>query len=227
MKSLDTLDRLTVVSPHLDDAVFSCGALLERARSCQVITVFAGFPGDVPLTDWDRRCGFLTAEEAVRMRREEDAAALAELGAKPVWLDLLDAQYGGNHPPEEVAQHLAPLIDRFQKGALAVPLGLFHSDHILTHEACMRLYDEHQELRWLFYEDALYRRLPGLLQQRLAELLQKGLRLTPVAGPRLPPRAKERAVSAYASQLRAFGKGGYEDTALPERYWKVDAHEPH
>ncbi|OVZ59371.1 hypothetical protein CDO44_12225 [Pigmentiphaga sp. NML080357] len=226
MKSLDAVDLLTVVSPHLDDGVFSCGALLDLADRGQVVTLFAGCPDDIPLTDWDRRCGFLSADEAVRTRREEDARALAELGAEPIWLDLMDAQYGGNYLPEDVAAHLAPVFGRLRGGTVAVPLGLFHSDHLLAHAACMQLYRDHGSLAWLFYEDALYRRHAGLVQKRLAALLQAGLLLTPVAGPASRSPAKERAVRWYASQLRAFGEGGYEDTGLPERYWKLEAYEP-
>ena len=220
MRFLDRLDTLTVVSPHLDDAVFSCGALLERAREARVITVFAGTPGDVRLTDWDRRCGFPGAGEAMRTRRAEDAQALTRLGAAPVWLELLDAQYGAAYRPADVERQLAPAFDH-ARGVVAVPLGLFHSDHALVHDACMGLCDRHPGLEWLFYEDVPYRRLPGLVQERLAALLRAGRRLTPIAGPPAS-RAKELAVRAYASQLRAFGEGGYDDTSLPERYWKLE-----
>ena len=36
------------------------------------------------------------------------------------------------------------------------------------------------------------------------------------------PELKQRAVQAYASQLRGFGPGGYDDLARPERYWRLE-----
>lgn len=39
-----TEDRLLVVSPHLDDAVLSCGCWLASRPGAAVVTVFAGRP---------------------------------------------------------------------------------------------------------------------------------------------------------------------------------------
>jgi LmbE family N-acetylglucosaminyl deacetylase len=44
--------RLLVVSPHCDDAVLSCGSLLETHPGSAVVTVFAGTqPAGQPLTE--------------------------------------------------------------------------------------------------------------------------------------------------------------------------------
>ncbi|PLP97938.1 hypothetical protein CYJ10_24370 [Cupriavidus pauculus] len=82
---------LTVISPYLDDAVFSCGGLIAAAMDPVVVTVFAGVPeaGTAP-PKWGRAAGFDDALQAVLRRRHEDARALARLGARPEWLDLLD-----------------------------------------------------------------------------------------------------------------------------------------
>ena len=83
--------RWLVISPHLDDAVFSCGRLLAAAPGSIVVTVFAGIPPrDTPAPPWDRRAGFDRADEAMHARRDEDRRALARLDARPVWLDFLD-----------------------------------------------------------------------------------------------------------------------------------------
>ena len=42
------LRRVLVVSPHLDDAVLSCGHLLAGAEQAMSLTVFAGRPADTP-----------------------------------------------------------------------------------------------------------------------------------------------------------------------------------
>jgi hypothetical protein len=50
---------MLVVSPHLDDAVLSCGRWLAAHPGTLVVTVFAGVPSNGNrLTDWDARCGF-------------------------------------------------------------------------------------------------------------------------------------------------------------------------
>ena len=50
------LDRIVVVSPHLDDAVLGCARFLSAHAGATVVTVFAGNPPEYP-TDpmrlWD------------------------------------------------------------------------------------------------------------------------------------------------------------------------------
>jgi LmbE family N-acetylglucosaminyl deacetylase len=79
---------LVVFSPHLDDAVLSLGGLIGReaasGRSVEVVSCFTAGPPleTIPV---DRRVfGDYTA------RRVEDAGALAVLGARHRWLDLLE-----------------------------------------------------------------------------------------------------------------------------------------
>jgi len=233
------LGKVMVISPHLDDAVFSCGELLSAHPHAMVATVFAGTPpAGHTTTDWDRACGFRSACEAMVTRRNEDASALLRLGARPVWLNFLDSQYCDGSPgaapppdPDDVAEALAALIAREQPDAVVFPLGLFHSDHDLTHRACLALWHQaSQEVlrpswspRWMAYEDALYRRMDGLREQRLAGLAEGGVRsaVFPMAW-QVDRAAKAEAVACYASQLKAFGPGGFDDTALPEGYWSLD-----
>lgn len=223
MPALPALQHLLVVSPHLDDGVFSCGQLLAAHPRSHVLTVFAGAPpADVGLTPWDAQCGFDSSERAVAARHVEDREALARVGAKPVWLSLLDSQYGSTPGVDEIEAALRPALDAVRPDAVLLPMGLFHSDHALVHEACVRLMNRSRSGLWLAYEDALYRRMPGLLQQRLAALTKQGVCATPATPQRTgTPAAKRRAVEAYASQLRAFGDGGYADTQAPERYWQL------
>ena len=89
------LERIVVVSPHLDDAVLGCGRLLAAHPDATVITVYAGAPPEYPdpMTHWDTAAGFSTGDDVLGARREEDRAALAELNATPVWLDFVEHQY--------------------------------------------------------------------------------------------------------------------------------------
>jgi LmbE family N-acetylglucosaminyl deacetylase len=91
-------DNVVVISPHLDDAVFSLGAAVARAARrgarVRILTVLAGDPrSQLAAGPWDFETGFRTAGEAARARREEDRRACALLGAVPLWLPHEDHQY--------------------------------------------------------------------------------------------------------------------------------------
>lgn len=248
---------LTIISPHLDDAVFSCGALIAAGRNPLVVTVFAGVPPEgIDAPDWDRAAGFNTGHEAVHARRHEDARALAMLGGEPVWLDFLDSQYGKRYTPVDIAVRLGRLLAMQPHGTVVAPLGLFHSDHALVNAACMLVREAvHAEapagaatsatthagthaasadphgahpvsapasLQWLFYEDAIYRRMPGMIQNRLMAWWQEGLLASPVNLPIAPFQTqKMRAIEAYESQLPLFNAEQLADLGAPERYWSL------
>lgn len=225
---------LTVISPHLDDAVFSCGTLIAACPGARVVTVFAGVPPTaMPAPPWDRDSGFAMAAQAVHTRRSEDSRALIALGATPVWLDFLDAQYGRRYTPAEIAAGLAPVLAA-QPGMIAAPMGLFHADHALVHAASMRLLDaaaaaaQASPRRWLFYEDAIYRRMSGPLHERLAQWHREGRVATAVELPPMPAceARKREAVQAYASQLPMFDAPAQADLGMPERYWACSVPQP-
>jgi LmbE family N-acetylglucosaminyl deacetylase len=225
----DDLGRLAVISPHLDDGAFSCGDLLACHPGATVITVFAGLREAArdAVTPWDRACGFRSACEAIAARRKEDRAAMAVLGARPCWLDFEDSQYAARPPgTATIAGALRKALDRLQPDTVLLPLGLFHSDHHLTHQAALRLVAENRYTRWLAYEDALYRKLPDLLQQRLRQLESGRISAGHWHRRMSRPDIKRRSVSCYASQLRGLatpGRPGHADLAAGERYWILRA----
>lgn len=221
---------LALISPHLDDAVFACGELLAAHPGARVITLFAGIPhAAAPLPEWDAACGFAAAREAMAARRREDEAALALLGAKPRWLDFLDAQYAPSPSLQELAPPLAQALGEAGCDRVAAPLGLFHSDHKLASAAALALARSDRR-EWLLYEDALYRRIPHAVDERLAALGAAGVRARRVAG-REPgtesgtyTEKKRGAIACYASQLRGLatpGRPGHADLDAEERYWKI------
>jgi LmbE family N-acetylglucosaminyl deacetylase len=88
-----------VLSPHLDDAVLSCGALLSAlVRHCTVtvVTLFTA-AGPTPHThaarSYLRQCAAGEAGGLYEARRAEDRAALAALGATAVHLGVPDALF--------------------------------------------------------------------------------------------------------------------------------------
>jgi len=92
------------LSPHPDDAVFSCGGMIHRqvetGSRVVVVTFCTGDPPSGPLSDfaqtlherWSPEAHTLGAE-MVATRRREDLAALDALGAQAVHLDLPDCIY--------------------------------------------------------------------------------------------------------------------------------------
>lgn len=128
-----------VVSPHLDDAVFSATtALLGGAR---VVTVFAGVPAaDAPLGPFDAFTGATSSAARMRERHREDDAALGLLDALPTRrLGLLDHQYRDlPYRPAQVREALAPVIEG--AGSLVLPAGIgLHPDHLLARDAGLAL----------------------------------------------------------------------------------------
>ena len=73
------LDRVAIVSPHLDDAVLGCAHLMAVHPGATVVTVFAGnpraYPTD-PMRQWDVQSGFAPGDDVMETRRREDHAAL-------------------------------------------------------------------------------------------------------------------------------------------------------
>ena len=223
------MGRLLVISPHLADAVFACGDLLASHPGSTVVTVFAGIPDEATmLTEWDATCGYLNARQAVLSRRREDETALHMLAARPVWLSFCDAQYARCCRILDVSRRLRGVLKDTTCDTVLFPLGLFHSDHELAHRAALLLMHDARPLRWLCYEDTFYRCIPGLVQQRVAQLTEAYEVAAPVLNASGLTAAKRRAIHCYRSQLRGLssaGRPGHLDAFKPERYWPLCVHE--
>jgi LmbE family N-acetylglucosaminyl deacetylase len=212
-----------LISPHLDDAVFSCGDWLAGHPGALVATVFAGVPpGMTRLTPWDAASGFTDARQAVAARRAEDSAALALLSAGAIWLDFLDGQYLDSPSEDALQAALCGVLERTAPGIVLFPAGLFHSDHELVHAAMLAVCRAHPQRQWIMYEDALYRRSAGWLQRRLAALLAAGFCATPMAACAGAGKAgwKRAALACYRSQLHALRQPA--DLVAPEGYWRLE-----
>jgi O-antigen/teichoic acid export membrane protein/LmbE family N-acetylglucosaminyl deacetylase len=90
--------RYLVISPHLDDAILSCGALLSRLSPGHLVTVATLFTHSSPHATLSarafvRRCGYGRAEDLYRDRRAEDASTLDTIGVEIVHLGFLDALF--------------------------------------------------------------------------------------------------------------------------------------
>ncbi len=231
------LDRVVVVSPHFDDAALGASHLLLSHPGSTVITVLAGRPPSYPdpVSDWDALGGFSVGDDVVGVRREEDRAAMASLGARPVWLEFADHQYldvDERPVPGQVAPDLTAAIAEAGPTAVFLPMGLANPDHVLTHDAGLLARDElgrdGSGSSWFCYEDAGYSHLPGLLAWRVAKLFRSGLWPTPSIVPVVPDMAVKRAaIECYRSQLAPLKRDHLLDERLeanvPEQYWRLDA----
>lgn len=220
---------MVIVSPHLDDAVFSCGHFMATHPGCTVITVFAGIPSaHMPAPDWDTHCGFRSAREAVLARREEDQEALSLLQATPIWLDFLDSQYDQPVPEGALKEALQTALQALDTALVLLPLGLFHSDHLLTHQVALQAIAAAQagsrSSTVRLYEEVPYRKDPEQVRQRLQRLRHQGLRLSPEVVRELPPHpSKVRAARCYASQVRAMGGPLLAALEMPEVSWTLQS----
>lgn len=226
------LDRIVVVSPHLDDAVLGCGRLLAAHPGTTVVTVFTGRPEHYPdpMRTWDVQCGFGPDDDVMEARKAEDVRALEVLDATPRWLDLVEYSYRPGDrvvPPEDIVDLLEAAIDEVDPTVVLVPFGLANPDHDATHRAAMLARDRRPDRSWWCYEDHGYKHIPGLLAWRVSSLFRRGVWPTPVAPVIDGDEGRKRAaVDCYPSQLRALE----EDWAIsdklaapaPEQQWRLE-----
>jgi LmbE family N-acetylglucosaminyl deacetylase len=221
--------RIAILSPHLDDAVFSLGGLIAgAARSgaeVRAVTVFGNDPdSEAPAGPWDRACGFVTVGEGAKARRLEDERACGLVGATPVWLAFADEEYGGPRDEAEIWAALADVVA--WADAVFVPgFPLYHPDHAwLTEIVCRKataarvgLYVEQPYAAWrLIGRGHRTWTLPGLtpaqgIRHALMLLFRTpaGRRLQQPVAPVVGPRWRaERwvAVRAYPRDWRAKQK---------------------
>ncbi|HTZ09075.1 MAG TPA: PIG-L family deacetylase [Acidimicrobiales bacterium] len=229
------LERIAVVSPHFDDAVLGAAHLIDAHPGCTVVTVLGGRPPRYPEepTDWDACGGFVAGDDVVALRRQEDFAALAVLGATPVWLEFSDHQYLAPEErprPEEVAPALTAALAAVGPSAVFLPMGLANPDHGLTHEAGLlartALLEDGAATAWFCYEDHGYKHIPGILAWRVSKLFRSGLWPTPAVVPITPDMARKRAaIACYTSQLPPLQRDHALDERLdanvPEQFWRL------
>jgi LmbE family N-acetylglucosaminyl deacetylase len=232
--------RPVYLSPHLDDAALSCGGLIHQqvqagARPL-VITCFAGVPDYRVLSPFAAEQHRRWGEPAgpVALRRAEDAAALAHLGAAYEHWDYLDCIYRRDpasgeflYASEEAlwgavaraeSYLIAELAARHSKVLSSTQTQLYaplavgrHVDHQLVLRVALRL----RRRGWLvrFYEDYPYAEDP----QKLARARQRWPTPPEATVVRLSEQdlaAKTAAIRCYVSQLDVLFGG---EAAVEER----------
>lgn len=212
--------RWIYLSPHLDDAVLSCGGIIFTQRkagiSVEIWNWMSGIPpADMPLSDLARsvHAGWAldTVKEVYAVRLAEDRQAAARADAQTRNFDFLDCIYrqakdGSFLYPDElfvqphvddtplVAEIAALINETLRPGdRLVAPLGIGkHPDHIIVRRAAEQT---GHPLR--YYADIPYTIwYPDQLAAETAGLTSE---LIPIAEENLV--GWQNAAAAYASQM--------------------------
>ena len=149
------MPRALALSPHLDDAAFSCGGTLAAlAQAGWEVTIATAFTRSVSNpSDFALACqldkGLPAEVDYMALRRAEDTEACARLGAQPLWLDFPEAPHRGYAdaralfgPPQE-ADAILPPLSHALAALMANPPDLLlapqaiggHVDHVRLVEA--------------------------------------------------------------------------------------------
>ncbi|BCY18149.1 GlcNAc-PI de-N-acetylase [Leptolinea sp. HRD-7] len=209
------------LSPHLDDAVFSCGGLLsylaEQGVPTKIVTVFSEQISDpADFTEYARtlHARWETGDDPYRIRKQEDSNACRLLGAEQVHLGFHDCIYrtlpdgspvvssdeelfGEIKPGEDalirrVTERIAGITNG--KHVCVCPLGLgHHIDHQITRRAA------EMSLKPLYYADLPY--ALSLPIQVLAGMTRLSFNI-----PDRNAAEWARANLMYASQISTFWK---------------------
>ncbi len=213
------------LSPHLDDAAFSCGGLLAQLTQggwrVVMATLFTGSVADPE--GFALACQLdkgLPAEiDYMALRRDEDVEAAAALGiAPPVHLPFREAPhrgygsapelFSGTRPDDGIAADLAPalaeLIAAEKPDLLLAPQAIGgHVDHVQAVRA-LRGLDLRPAILW--WRDFPYTVREAAPREPLADLYAALPERTVTLDPDAQAR-KRAACAAYASQI-GFQFGG-------------------
>jgi LmbE family N-acetylglucosaminyl deacetylase len=235
---------LLIVSPHLDDAVLSCFALLTGPAPADVLTVFAGAPVP-PRVAWSERAmGFADSDATMTARRTEDARALEGLARATDTMDLLDEDYIDDRRTPADAHALRKRVSSWLAGnpggRVTVPAGAGrvlgrigarverilgdrgqvtqHPDHVFVRDAVAELVRRGELEELLLYEE-----LPYLWHGEAAAESRRVAQRTSAVLTQLELRvdrdAKASRIARYASQLGHLtldGRSPADPAALPE-----------
>lgn len=215
--------RWIYLSPHLDDAVLSAGGLIyEQTRAgtpVEIWTFMCGTPSGAEFSPFatllHAQWGFSSAEETVRLRREEDREAAGIVGATVQHFDFLDCIYRRDdngawpydritlppHPmdadlPARIAAAISPRLQPDDVLVCQLSVGS-HVDHVIVRMAAELLgrplvYDI--DIPYLFYKPEELAPKSAGMQEKVQTVTEAGL------------EAWQEAVLAYKSQLAVLGE---------------------
>lgn len=223
---VDNYDHI-YISPHLDDAVLSCGGAIARhtsrgGRALVVTLCTAAPPPDTIFSEFAQELHDrwqLAPQEVVSARLDEDSQALERLGADIYWAGMSDAIYrmpevykseetlfGTPAPHDPLRRQLGMLLNdlraRAPRAAFYVPLGVGnHVDHQLTYETMVTSGWGRESA---FYEDLPYATVAGALEKRVGALQRQFV--SSIIDIDATLSRKLGAIASYSSQIgQLFG----------------------
>ena len=216
------MPRAVALSPHLDDAAFSCGGTLARlAQAGWEVAVCTAFTLSVP-----NPSGFALAcqldkslppeADYMAIRRAEDAEACRRLGARPLWLPFAEAPHRGYGDARALFgpvcrdDTIAPLLGRALAEVLSARPDLVlapqavggHVDHVQLVLATRAGVPEGVPVLW--WTDFPYSARP---HSHPAQPFAAAMRALPERAVEGDMAARHAACAAYATQL-GFQFGG-------------------
>jgi LmbE family N-acetylglucosaminyl deacetylase len=228
----DRATRWIFLSPHLDDAVFSCGGLISYLSGngilVEIWTVFSDQSDDPSrFTEFARslHARWQNGDQPYSMRKKEDAAASKTVGAYSIYLGFQDCIYrylpktrepvvtseadltGSINPGENwlIDQVAGDMHSRYMEPSIWVcPLGLgHHIDHQIVRKAAEKYHSV-----MLYYADLPY--AISLPVQSFAGKIQLSFNL-----PEKNVQQWGKAILQYSSQVSTFWKTPVE---MAEQY---------
>lgn len=155
------MTNIVILSPHFDDAIFSCWHLAKQP-GVEIITIFGGIPPNNISTLWDRLCGEPNSAKMMHKRLLENETVFKKLGLVNYNLDYLDIQY---KPAKRDIQKIADsIVSRVSpKSHFFVPLAgsriWQHPDHITIRKVGELLSKQGRKVS--FYVDIPYMQMPS------------------------------------------------------------------
>ncbi|MBI3440830.1 MAG: PIG-L family deacetylase [Proteobacteria bacterium] len=203
------MKKICIVSPHLDDAILSCGVLMQR---------------HVAASDEVSVLNIFSAGTNSENRKQEDLLAQKQIGASPFYLDELDApDRNSKYKPlknlffsplttedesyiDQLGKRLSDFFSLNKVEIAYFPLAAgTHIDHRIAFEVGKRI----KTVPVKFYEDRPYILWPGVLQSRMQQIGSNAA-LPPVTG-----QMMRESINSYY-YLRHFvpDTGNYRREAL-------------
>ncbi|WP_428487140.1 PIG-L deacetylase family protein [Rhodopila sp.] len=216
------MPQALALSPHLDDAVFSCGGTLARlVNEGWQVTICTAFTRSVPSpSGFALACqldkGLPPDADYMGLRKAEDAAACERLGASPLWLDLPEAPHRGYAnaqalfaPPRNDDAVALPLSDmlrdllKVRPALLLAPQALGgHVDHVLLIRALRVVLPSDLPVWW--WADFPYAIRP---HTHPVSPFEQEMNILPEVAVRGDAEARFTACAAYVTQV-GFQFGG-------------------
>ncbi len=235
------MKKILILSPHLDDAVLSCGDLIYKyvkmGYIVDVLTIFSGSVNKKYLSDAAKQfhSNCFLDHNAMHYRKIEDKKAHDFLGCNSLYLDEPECLYRGDkdgyiYPDLNNIYHLEytrekesikrlsdKLSDIVKKYDIVyAPMGLGeHADHLMTNES-IKLVNE--KFKLYFYEEVAY--VCYYYRDNISSNWGKGMKYKLIEINEEEYNKKISAILLYRSQLRILWENRIQFESEMEKFSK-------